>query len=197
MKFEYADGATPLSLEDIAGLIPKHITTQEQLNEWEYANILRAEKWAYGRKHRDLLSISFLCLLHKKMFDQSWTWAGKFRTSQTNIGISWHNIPEHLKLLCDDFGYHMTHHTFPADELAVRFHHRLVWIHLFPNGNGRHARLMANLLAIHLGQKPLSWGLSSKSSSLIAAGTLRSDYLSALRKADQGDVAPLIKFARS
>lgn len=197
MKFEYAEGATPLSLDDLAGLIPKHVTTQDQLNEWEHANIVQAEKWAYGRKHRELLSIHFLCLLHKKMFDQSWTWAGKFRISQTNIGIFWPQISEHLKILCDDFIFHVANKTFSPDELAIRFHHRLVWIHPFPNGNGRHARLMANLLAIYLGQKPFSWGLSSRALSLSTAGTLRSEYLSALRQSDQGNIAPLIKFSRS
>lgn len=197
MKFEYAEGATPLSPEDLAGLIPTHITTQEQLNEWEHANIVQAEKWAYGRKHRELLSIHFLCFLHKKMFDQSWTWAGKFRTSQTNIGIHWPLITEGLKVLCDDFIYHVANKTFSPDELALRFHHRLVWIHPFPNGNGRHARLMANLLVIHLGQKPFSWGITSRALSLSTAGTLRSKYLSALRKADHGDISPLISFSRS
>ena len=196
MNFEYADGATPLCTEDIAGLLPRHIATQSQLNEWEHANILLAEKWAYARKHRDLLSIPFLCLLHKKMFDQTWSWAGKFRTSQTNIGVEWHQISTTLKLLCDDINYHCINKSYPPDELAVRFHHRLVSIHPFSNGNGRHARIMANLLAIYLGERQFSWGLSSKIASLSTTGILRKQYLEALRKADNGDIAPLLLFAR-
>ena len=162
MKFAYAPGATPLDPEDLKGLIPQHVTTQGQLNEWEATNILAAENWAYARKHRDLVSVSFARLLHKKMFDKTWTWAGTFRTRQTNIGVEWHQISTQLKILCDDFEYHVANHTYPVDEIAVRFHHRLVFINPFPNGNGRHARLMANLIAISLGQKRFTWGLSSR-----------------------------------
>lgn len=197
MSFYDAEGATPLEQDEINGLIPSHITTQEQLNEWEHANILKAEKWAYAHKHRDLLSISFICLLHRKMFDKTWTWAGQFRTRQTNIGVTYHQIPLQLKVLCDDVKYHCLNKTYPDDEIAVRFHHRLVLIHAFPNGNGRHSRLMANLLALQLGQKRFTWGLSSKLASLTTTGTLRSNYLSSLRQADQGNIIPLMDFSRS
>jgi Fic-DOC domain mobile mystery protein B len=197
MNFFYAEGATPLESDDLQGLIPHHITTQEQLNEWEHANIVIAEKWAYARRHRDLLSVSFLRLLHKKMFDKTWNWAGKFRTKQTNIGVTWHHIQAQLKLLCDDFDYYRSINLYTPDELGVRFHHRLVLIHAFPNGNGRHSRLMANLLALNLGQKRFTWGLSNKLATLTTAGELRSSYLTALRKADQGEFASLIAFSRS
>lgn len=197
MSFYDAEGATPLEQDELNGLIPSHITTQENLNEWEHANILTAEKWAYARKHGDLLSISFIRLLHRKMFDQTWEWAGQFRTRQTNIGIVYHQIPSQLQLLCDDVKYHCLSGTYSADEIAVRFHHRLVLIHAFPNGNGRHSRLMANLLALQLGKKRFTWGLSSKLASLTTTGTLRSNYLSALRQADQGNIIPLMDFSRS
>lgn len=197
MKFEYAEGATPLDPEDMKGLIPRHLTTQGQLNEWEQANILIAEKWAYGRKHRDLLTVSFLKSLHKKMFDKSWTWAGEFRTRQTNIGVAWHQIPAQLKLLMDDTIYFCVNRAYSQDEIAVRFHHRLVLIHPFPNGNGRHARLIANLLALQLGEKPFSWGLTSKLATLTTSGNLRTQYLKALRQADQGEISKLLVFARS
>jgi len=197
MSFFDAEGATPLAPEDLCGLIPQHITTQEHLNEWEHANILLAEKWAFARKHRDLLTVSFIRILHQKMFDETWQWAGQFRTRQTNIGIVSHQILSQLKLLCDDNNYLCLNYSYPADELAVRFHHRLVLIHPFPNGNGRHARLMANLLALKLGQKRFTWGLSSKLTSLTTMGVLRTNYLTALRQADQGDIGPLVTFARS
>lgn len=197
MHFEYAEGATPLSPDDVKGFIPRHITNQGQLNEWELANILQAEKWAYARKHASLLTISFVKQLHKKMFDKTWTWAGEFRTSQTNIGVEWHQIPTQLKLLLDDITYYCEHQTYPADEIAVRFHHRLVLIHPFPNGNGRHSRIMANLLIIHLGGKRFSWGLNNRLASLTSAGELRSRYLTALRQADAGKIETLLSFARS
>lgn len=197
MKFDYIEGATPLEADDIKGLIPKHITTQDQLNEWEYANILIGEKWAYARKHSDLLSISFIQKLHKKMFNKTWDWAGKFRTKQTNIGVMWHQIPSQLKLLCDDFLFYLENQSYSTDELAIRFHYRIVFIHAFPLGNGRHARIMANLLAIQLGKKPFTWGLSNKLLNLASPGILREEYLSSLRQAEQNDYKNLIKFSRS
>ena len=197
MSFFDAEGATPLDPDDLRDLIPEHVTNQDQLNEWEHANILQAEKWAYARKHRDVLSILFMRLLHKKMFDKTWNWAGKIRLKQTNIGVIWHQIPVQLKLLCDDFEYYLLNKNYDADELAVRFHHRLVLIHAFPNGNGRHARVMANLLALNLGRRRFTWGLSNKLSTLTSAGAVRNEYLAALRQADKGEIAPLVAFSRS
>lgn len=196
MEIIYPEGATPLDPNALRGLIPGHITNQGQLDEWEYANILQAEKWAYGRRHRDILTLSFLLLLHKKMFNKTWQWAGELRKSQTNIGVEWHHIPTQIQLLCDDFRYHLANNTYFADELAIRFHHRLVLIHPFTNGNGRHARIMANLLIRSLGKANFSWGLKAKVNALSTSGALRSEYLAALRKADHGDFSSLIRFSR-
>lgn len=192
MQFNFPEGATPLEPEELLDLIPQHITTQDQLNTWEQKNILEGEQWA--RKKRDILSVDFIKKLHEHMFNHTWKWAGKFRHSGKNIGINWHLVPVELKKLCDDVHYQLKHHSFPDDEIAIRFHHRLVWIHPFPNGNGRHARLMADLLAIKLGHPRFSWGMHQD---LYKANPVRKQYIEALRLADRGDYSKLIAFARS
>ena len=192
MKFIYPEGATPLESDELAALIPKHITTQDQLNAWEQQNILLAQQWARGKK--DIMSVAFIQQLHKHMFGDTWKWAGKFRHSGKNIGIDWHLIPEELKKLCDDGMYQCEHHSFSDDEIAVRFHHRLVWIHPFPNGNGRHARLMADLLIMQLGHSRFSWGIHQD---LSRTTPVRKQYIEALRSADKGDYEQLVAFARS
>jgi Fic-DOC domain mobile mystery protein B len=192
VKFNYPEGATPLEPEEIADLIPTHITTHEQLNAWEQKNIISAEKWA--RSKRDIISVHFIQALHKQMFNETWKWAGTFRCSGKNLGVDWHTIPVELKKLCDDVSYQLEHKTFSDDEIAVRMHHRLVWIHAFPNGNGRHARLMADLLIMQLGHPRFSWGINQD---LYKATPIRKQYIESLRLADQGDYSKLITFARS
>lgn len=192
MKLNYPEGATPLQPEELLDLIPKHIITQEQLNAWEQRNILLAEKWA--RKKKEIISIEFIQELHKRMFNETWKWAGKFRRSEKNIGIDWHKIPVELKKLCDDVHHQLEQASFSDDEIAVRLHYRLVWIHPFPNGNGRHARLMADLLIMQRGRPRFSWGMNQD---LYKATPVRKEYIDALRLADRGDFSRLIVFARS
>lgn len=193
MKFVYAKGATPFNQDDFAQLIPKHITTQMQLNEWEQANIIHAEKWLFSRKRKDLLTIDFIKKLHLKMFDKTWLWAGKFRHHQTNIGLPSFQIQPHLKILCDDVQFWISNQIFPSDEVAIQFHHRLVHIHPFPNGNGRHSRLIADALLIQMGAARFSWGRKN----LALSSDTRHQYISALKLADKGDYQHLLKFARS
>lgn len=192
MKFNYPLGSTPLEADELADLLPKHITTQEELNAWEEKNILAAQKWA--SKQKEIISLAFIKKLHKKMFNKTWKWAGEFRTTEKNIGIHWPQIPIKLRELCDDVQYQIDHKTFSDDEIAIRFHHRLVWIHPFPNGNGRHARLMADLLIVHLGSPSFSWGLNQD---LYKATPVRKQYIEALQSADRGDCSKLLAFARS
>jgi Fic-DOC domain mobile mystery protein B len=192
VKIETTPGSTLLEPEELEGLIPPHVATQEQLNAWELANIIVAEQWA-GKK-RNILSVDFMQKLHHHMFDRTWKWAGKFRISGKNIGMSWHMIPEELQKLCADVIYQRTHNSFPDDEIAVRMHHRLVWIHPFPNGNGRHARLMADLLIMQQGKPRFSWGATQN---LYDPTPIRKKYIQALQLADQGDYSELIAFARS
>ena len=195
MEFHYAPGATPLDPDEAAGLVPTHITTQGDLNAWEQANILQGDRWAGRQKNRDLLDEGFVRELHKKMFDQTWQWAGTFRKSNKNIGVDWPQISMKLRDLLDNTRYQIEHQVFDPDEIVVRFHHQLVWIHAFPNGNGRHARLMADILTMRLGLPRMTWGGGTVA--LTSVGSVRETYLTALRAADRGQLENLIEFARS
>lgn len=194
MKFVYPSGATPLDLDEINGLKPSHIMTQSQLNEWEAANILKAESWIFSAFHHDdFLTIDFTKLLHLKMFDDTWKWAGKFRITERNIGVIPFKITSDLNDLLEDVQYQIIHSSYLIDEIAYRFHHRLVTIHPFPNGNGRHDRLMTDLLLIQAGQSRFTWGRQK----LEAEGPVRKQYINALQDADKHDYDALANFVRS
>ena len=190
--FQEPDDATPLTPEERRELIPAHIAYRRELNEAEQDNIGRAQDWALGRR-RDLLTEKFIKDLHRHMLGDVWRWAGKFRTSERNLGIAHHEIPVALRPLLDDARAWIENAAYAPDEIAVRVQHRLVHIHAFPNGNGRHARLMADLLIMSLGRKRFSWG----SASLQDAGVTRRRYIAALQAADNYDISPLLAFARS
>src|ERR1022692_168561 len=190
--FQEPGDATPLTPEERRDLIPSHIAYRSELNEAEQENIARAQDWALDRR-RDLLSEKSLKDLHRHMLDDVWRWAGKFRTSERNLGIAHYEIPAALCQLLDDTKAWIAYKAYPPDEIAVRFHHRLVQIHPFPNGNGRHARLVADLLAMSLGGERLSWG----SANLQDASAVRRRYIAALQAADNHDIGPLLAFARS
>lgn len=190
--FDEPDDATPLTPDERNGLRQAHITYRSELNDAEQRNIYRAEDWALARR-RDLLADKFVKELHRRMLGEVWQWAGKFRTTERNIGIRHYEIPMALRQLLDDAKVWIEQQSYARDEIAVRLHHRLVQIHPFPNGNGRHARLMADLLVIQLGGKRFSWG----STNLQSVSEVRQRYLSALQAADNHDVRPLMEFARS
>jgi len=189
-----SDGNTPLSPEELADLIP-NLATKEELNEWERENILRGREWAVGDRTSptDMVSDEYVRKLHKKMFDETWKWAGDYRHTEKNIGVSVHEIRERLMALFGDTRYWIENGTYLPDEIAVRFHHRLVFVHPFPNGNGRHARLIADIIAMKLGRPAFTWG----STNLVKEGEARTTYLEAIRAADEGDIQPLLNFARS
>lgn len=191
--FNEPNDATPLTPEERDGLIPSHVALRGELNELEQQNILAASVWAFGRK-RDPFSETFALGLHKRMFDQVWRWAGQFRTSNKNIGVDHRTAQVRLRQALDDARYWVDHKTYSHDEIAVRFHHALVFIHPFPNGNGRWSRLMADLLIVSLGGKRFSWGGAQ---TLRSADETRRAYIAALRAADNHDFAPLIAFSRS
>lgn len=193
MKFVYPIGATPYNQDEALALIPRHITTQNQLNEWEQANIIEAEQWLFSRKHKNMLSLEMIKGIHKKMFDKTWKWAGKFRTYNTNIGLPYPIIQESLKTLQDDAIYWINNKTFPTDEIASRVHHRLVFIHPFPNGNGRLARLIIDGFLVSLGAARFSWG----NKSLDEKSLVRTRYIHALQQADGENFQPLLEFVRS
>jgi Fic-DOC domain mobile mystery protein B len=190
--FKEPADATPLTAEERADLIPAHIAYRTELNDAEQENIVRAQDWAL-RRRRDLLTEKFINDLHRHMLGDVWRWAGRFRTSEKNLGNPYYEIPVALRQLLDDTKAWIEHRAYPPDEIAVRFHHRLVQIHPFPNGNGRHARLMADLLVMSLGGERFSWG----SANLQGVGALRRAYITALQAADNHDIGPLLAFARS
>jgi Fic-DOC domain mobile mystery protein B len=187
------DGATPLTPEEREGLLQTWITYRRDLNEAEQTNIAAGTAWSWRVRRRDLLSAEFIRQLHKRLFGDVWSWAGAFRKTERNIGIEPVRIPAELRIAFDDVRYWIEHETFPPDEIAVRLHHRLVAIHPFPNGNGRTARLMGDLVAARLGREPFTWGRQN----LTDVGETRAQYVAALRAADNHDIEPLLAFARS
>ncbi len=182
--------STPLTPEEMRDLIPSHIAYRHELNEAEQENIIRAQDWAFARR-RDLLTEKFVKDLHRRMLGDVWRWAGKFRTSERNLGIAHWDIPAALRQLQDDARAWIEYQTYPPDTIAVRLHHRLVQIHPFPNGNGRHSRLMADLLVLTLGQERFSWGRAN----LQGASAIRQQYIAALQSADCHEIDPLLRFA--
>jgi Fic-DOC domain mobile mystery protein B len=188
------DASTPLSPEEIADLIP-NLATKQELNEWERENILQARTWATNDRTEPfrMSSDEYIRKLHAKMFDQTWKWAGDYRRTEKNLGVPVHEIRERLAALFGDVRYWIENGTYLPDEIAVRFHHRLVFIHAFPNGNGRHARLLADVLVIKLARPGFTWGAVN----LITPGQTRAKYLDALRAADRGEIRPLLEFART
>jgi Fic-DOC domain mobile mystery protein B len=190
MRFEYAPGATPIDLDEAKGLIPAHLTLQRELNEYEEANILEGNEWLFARRRGDPLDERFIHTVHRRMFNQTWRWAGQARRSDKNIGVSWVEIPARLRQMVGDVRAQIEHRAYSPTEIAARYHHRLVAIHVFPNGNGRHARLMADLLLLEIADRRFDWGRGS----LVAANELRARYIAALKAADGGDIRPLLAF---
>lgn len=189
---EYLDGETPLDPDEMEGLKHPHIQTRGELNQLEHHNIQEGYKWlTRQRKHKDIISEAFLLDLHYQMLGQVWSWAGSFRRTEKNIGVDPLVIGVELRNLLDDVKYWIEHGTYSREEFAARFHHRLVKIHLFPNGNGRHARVMTDvILETILDVLPIEWGAST----LDVNGKHRQVYISALRAADNNDYQPLINF---
>ena len=194
MDIEYPAGATPLDPDETGGLLLSHITTREELNHWEQLNIGEAEEWAFSRRHKDLLSQPFICRLHKKMFSSVWAWAGQFRKSTKNIGVQPWQIGVEVNQLCQDTSEWIESATYSPDEICIRFHHKLVCKHPFVNGNGRHARLMADLLSKQtFNKEPFTWGRKD----LVGPEESRGAYITALQAADEHNYSLLLKFARA
>lgn len=185
-------GGTELSEEEKEGLIPSYIALRRELNEAEQANILDAEEWAFS-PNRNVLDEKFLKNLHKRMYGNVWKWAGHYRTTGKNIGVDAYRIPTELHQLFEDCRYWADHRTYEPDEIVARFHHRLVTIHCYPNGNGRHSRLAADLLLKTMDRERFSWG----GKTLVNDGETRKRYIAALQEADRHEIGPLLMFVRS
>lgn len=192
--FDYPEGATPIDPDEAEGLLLTHITTRNELDRWEQDNIVEALTWLDRKKPTDILNEQFVKELHRRMFANVWKWAGRFRRSDKNIGGPWHQISTSLRNLCDDARLWIELQEQSPDEIAVRYHHRLVSIHPFPNGNGRHARLMTDLLLENILKRPrFTWG----SEDLSRAGHTRKRYIAALHAADEQNYEPLQEFVRT
>lgn len=188
-------GQTPLEEDEKESLLIPTISTREELDEFEQQNIEDAIQWLLHRKLKPevVLSEKFTNSLHKRMFGKVWKWAGEWRRTDKNLGVDKWQIPTQMRQLMDDANYWLKHGTYPPDEMAVRFKHRIVSIHCYPNGNGRHSRLMADVIVEKLFDRPVfSWGMREPGQHTDP----RKTYLAALRSADKGDVRALLEFAR-
>ena len=192
MEMNYPEGATPLDPDELEGLKYPHIETRAELDELEQHNIQEGYFWLNRqRKYKDYLTEGFLIALHEKLFGSVWNWAGSFRRSDKNIGVHYLNIGLELRNLLDDAKYWVENDTYKREEFAAKFHHRLVWIHPFPNGNGRHGRIVTDVILERvLGVSPIKWD----SSELGKESRTRKIYIDALHKADCHDYQPLIEF---
>lgn len=196
LNLEYIDGQTPIDEDEKEGLLIPTITTREELDEFEQNNIEEAMLWIFNKSFnkKTILTEKFVCNLHKRMYKDVWRWAGKFRKTNKNLGVDKWQISKALRSLCEDTLFWIENEIFTPDETALRFKHRIVSIHCFPNGNGRHSRLMADIIISKIYKKSLfSWG----SKNLTHENNSRSIYLKAIKSADNGDFKPLLKFARS
>jgi Fic-DOC domain mobile mystery protein B len=196
LEIEYIEGQTPLDEDEKEGLLIKSITTRGELDEFEQFNIEKAIEWTLGKKWKPeyILSEDFVKELHKRMFKEVWSWAGEFRKTNKNIGVDKYQTGVSLKQLLDDGLYWLKNKTYSDEEFAIRFKHRIVKIHCFPNGNGRPSRLIADIIISQIFGKPVfTWS----SINLNKKGEARSNYLNAIRLADIGDIKPLIDFAKS
>jgi len=189
----HVSGATPMDPDEIDGLIPQHITMKRELDEYEQANILSAQEWADRRIRKDVLNEKFVRDLHRRMFNKTWKWAGQFRKTEKSIGVDPLYISIELRKLLDDAQYWQQFGTYPIDEQACRLHHRMVFIHLFANGNGRHARLMTDVFLRSCGAQPFSWGQINMTN----PAQTRKAYISALQAADGKNYGLLRGFVRS
>lgn len=193
---DYTDGQTPLEEEEKEGLLIPGINTRRELDEFEQQNIEQAILWTMGKRFKmeSILTEAFIRNIHKRMYGDVWAWAGEFRKTNKNLGVDKWQISTQLKILLDDAEYWYQNKTFSPDEFAMRFSHKLVSIHCFTNGNGRHSRLMADIIIDKIFYQPVySWGAGK----IVKESDQRSRYLKAMREADKGNMEMLIEFARS
>lgn len=196
LDLEYINGQTPIDEEEKEGLLIPTISTKKELDEFEQKNIEEAMQWLLSRKLKaeQVFTEKFIRDLHQRMFGHVWKWAGQFRSTQKNIGVDYWQIPTSLKMLLDDAQLWYENSVFKPDELAIRFKHRLVSIHCFPNGNGRHSRLVADVIIEKVfGLNVFSWGSENLSNS----SGQRDEYIRSVKAADREDFEPLMVFARS
>lgn len=195
LKLDYDDGQTPLDEEEKEGLLIETISNRAELDEFEQQHIEEAVEWTLQRKFKQekILTEAFVKEVHKRMYGGVWAWAGEFRKTNKNLGVDKLQIAVELKKLLDDTNYWIEHKTFASDEIAIRFKHRIVSIHCFANGNGRHSRLMADVIIEHIFKQPVfTWGAANQ----LKDSDNRNDYLTAVRAADKGNYKLIVEFAK-
>lgn len=177
-------------------LLPEHadVATNNELNELEALNIADAFAWADDQTWQtaDFFTQHVLREIHAKMFDQVWVWAGTYRSREVNIGnCPPEEISTRLEQVLGNLSY-QSENGRSAHDVCTALHHCIAQIHPFPNGNGRHARLVARLLAQTMGleRSSLTWG----STEYADEDTRKAAYISSLRAADDGDFGPLKSF---
>jgi Fic-DOC domain mobile mystery protein B len=196
LDLNYIEGQTPLSEEEKEGLKLRTVENRTDLDEAEQSNIVHAIEWTLHNSPKlpEILSEDYIKKVHKKMFGEVWKWAGAYRKTNKNLGVDKFEISTELRKVFDDCAFWIEHNTFSEEEIAIRFKHRIVLVHPFANGNGRHSRLLGDILISKFFRQPVfSWG----SRSLIKKGEARASYLAALHKADEGNYQDLITFARN
>jgi Fic-DOC domain mobile mystery protein B len=187
------EGATPL--DDISGLLRRDITTRGQLDEAETLNILGAVDWIERGRLRDVFTVDFYERLHSRMYDDVWEWAGDLRSvtgARPNIGVPPEMVPIELGRVAMEFNWEWQN----SDQtnllpFIAKYHHALVWVHPFNNGNGRWSRLACDVVMKRLAKKPLiTWATDTLN---VDSGE-RSQYINALKMADDFDLAPLVEY---
>lgn len=185
-------GETPI--DDISGLRVKGISTRAQLNAAEAENVLKATlKYLASRPSRRTapFSVAWMLKLHREMFGHVWSWAGEIRTCDLNIGVPYFQVRQELYNLAEDLA---TWRKFGHDfvEQAARLHFRSVRIQPFLNGNGRWARMLANILLKQNRSPIVEW----PEEVIGTESTVRNEYIAAIKEADGGDDEPLIALHR-
>jgi Fic-DOC domain mobile mystery protein B len=195
MELVFPDGGTPLDPDELEGLKIRTIASRTELDRYEQENILEALGWLETGRTGDILTEEFVRKLHRKMFGKVWKWAGTYRTSGKNIGVPVGHIHEELAKLLGDARFWVDERPMPDDEIGAVFHYRFEFVHPFPNGNGRHGRLLTDLLMEReLGAERFTWG----GGDLSRNDSIRERYIEAIRAVDRSnDFGPLLEFARS
>ena len=196
LDLNYSYGQTPVDEDEKEGLLLNTISTRSELDEFEMQNIESAIQWTLSKnfKQKEIFTEEFIRSVHKKMFGQVWYWAGDFRKTNKNLGVDKWEIGIETKKLLMDVIHWTENNIFSPDEIAIRFKHRIVSIHCFPNGNGRHSRLMADIIIENIFKLPVfTWGARDTS----GTESVKKKYINSLKDADLGDYKSLLIFARS
>jgi Fic-DOC domain mobile mystery protein B len=177
---------------DGSGLKIKSIKTRRQLNEAEFESILRVtKKYLMSKPSQKLAPFTFgwLLELHREILGSIWSWAGEIRTTQKNIGVSANIVTAELGVIAIESEKRHSETGDLVIATAAEFHHRAVWVHPFEDGNGRWARLLANIWLMQHDQPVIIWPASDLRDT---ESPIRGEYIAAMKHADLRNYGPLI-----